>query len=332
MAKVDLIIPCYNTHNTLPRVLGSVLSQTIKDEIKIILVDDCSETDYVDVVERFGVFLNIELIRLEKNSGPGKARRVGMQAGNNKYIMCIDSDDTFFNAYSVEMLLHEIETRKCDIVYSNFFEDVDNLKFIPHVNDGVWMFGKIFKRQFLENLDIWMNDSRSNEDVGFNTLTRAFTMPQHVDEFTYIWHFNPKSITRKNNGLYSFTCSEGHIYNKIWAFEEALKRGWEKESYLRSIISQFCWYYFEWFNVRKQSREEVKEELFLNWVKKYYETFKEEIQECIKRNIIEGEYRESFHSFFGAIDNVHMIDISVYGFMDILEDTDDKLGDNWGLS
>ena len=174
MAKIDLVIPCYNTHETLPRVLGSVLTQTVRDEIKVILVDDCSDNDYVEIVEQFEKFLDIQVIRLEENSGPGKARRVGMQAGNSKYIMCIDSDDTFFNAYSVELLLHEIETRKCDICYSNFLEDVDNLKFVPHPNDCIWMFGKIYKRQFLENLDIWLNDSRlCRKEITYGKIYRT---------------------------------------------------------------------------------------------------------------------------------------------------------------
>lgn len=331
MKKVDIIIPCYNTHSTLPRVLSSILTQTVKDEIKVILVDDASDEGYDDIVEHFKPFLDIDIITLEKNSGPGTARRVGMQAGNSKYIMCIDSDDTFFNAYSVSKMLHEIEKRQCDICYSNFLEDVDNGKFVPHVNDGIWFFGKIFKRQFLENLNIWVNDTRSNEDVGFNTLTRAFTQPQHVDDFVYIWHFNPKSITRKNNGLYSFTCSEGHIYNMIWAYTEALKRGWAREHYEKAIISQFCWYYFMYFGVKNQSREEIDPTLYCNWVKKYYDTFKNVIDKCLNRRMDKEAYRSAFMGYFGNPQNITEVDVTLDEFVWILENTEDKIGDDWGF-
>ena len=319
MAKIDLIIPCYNAHDTVIRTLGSVLSQTVRDDIKVILVDDNSNKKYNSIVNRFNKFLDIKLIRLNKNVGPGKARRVGTKAGQSKYVMYIDADDTFFNAYSVEKLLYEIEKRQCDICYSNFIEDAGAQRYVSHINDGVWLFGKIYKREFLENLNIYINDTRANEDTGFNTLCRAFTVPQHVDEITYIWHYNPHSITRRNNALYSFTCTEGHVINKIWAFREAYKRGWKREFYLHNIASQFCWYYFEYFNVRMQTREEIDVEQYINWIQKYYNAFKDEIKECTTKNIIEQEYKQAFSSYYADSNKVQIIDVSIYHFIDLLE-------------
>ena len=319
MAKIDLIIPCYNAHDTVIRTLGSVLSQTVRDEIRVILVDDNSDKRYNSIVNRFKQFLDIKLIRLNSNVGPGKARRLGMKAGTSKYIMFIDADDTFFNAYSVGKMLYEIEKRQCNICYSNFIEDAGSGRYVSHINDGVWLFGKIYKREFLENLNIYINDTRANEDVGFNTLTRAFTQPQHVDEITYIWHYNPKSITRRNNALYSFTCTEGHVTNKIWAFKEAYKRGYNRDNYLHDIASQFCWYYFEYFNVRKQTREEVDVDKFISWIQRYYNAFKGEIKECVQKNIIEEEYKRAFNGYYADANKIQIIDVPIYHFIDLLE-------------
>lgn len=319
MKKIDLIIPCYNTHKTLYRLFGSIMSQNCKDEIHIIMVDDCSDEGYDEFIKPFKDILDIEIIRLDKNSGPGTARRVGMQAGKSKYIMFIDSDDTFFNAFSVERLLYEIEARQCDIIYSNFIEDVQNNNFVMHDNDHIWVFGKIYRRQFLENFGIYFNDTRSNEDNGFNTLTRCFTEPGYVDEVTYIWHSNPKSITRVNNGLYSFTCMEGQIYNKIWAFKEAYKKGWAREYYVKNIINQFLYYYFDYFNIKSQTREEINPELYLEWVKGYYQEFKNEIQEAIDKDIIKEEYKEGFINYYNNFNNIRIQDLTIYEFMDLLK-------------
>lgn len=319
MKKIDLVIPCYNTHKTLYRLFGSIMSQNCKDEIHIIMVDDCSDEGYEEFIKPFKDILDIEIVRLETNSGPGVARRVGMQAGKSKYIMFIDSDDTFFNAFSVERLLYEIEARQCDIVYSNFIEDIENNRFIMHENDCIWVFGKIYKRQFLENFNIYFNDTRSNEDNGFNTLTRCFTTPEYVNETTYIWHSNPKSITRINNGLYTFTCTEGQIYNKIWAFKEAYKKGWNHEDYIKSIIGQFCFYYFDYFNVKSQTREEVNADLYLEWVKGYYKEFKDEIQEAINKEWLIDEYRGNFINYYNNFDNIKVQDLTIYEFIDLLK-------------
>lgn len=319
MKKIDLIIPCYNTHKTLYRLFGSVMSQNCKDEIHIIMVDDCSDEGYEELIKPFKGILDIEIIRLDKNSGPGTARRVGMQAGKSKYIMFIDSDDTFYNAFSVEHLLYEIEARQCDIVYSDFLEDLDKNQFMLHENDQIWVFGKIFKRTFLENIGIYFNDTRSNEDNGFNTLARCFTEPQYINEVTYIWHSNPKSITRINNSLYSFTCMEGQVYNKIWAFKEAYKKGWKREYYISHIVDQFLYYYFDYFNIKAQTREEIKPELYLKWVKEFYQEFKNEIQEAINKGVLEEEYKQGFINYYNNFDNIYIQDLTIYEFIDLLK-------------
>ncbi len=319
MKKIDLIIPCYNTHKTLHRLFGSIMSQNCKDDIHIIMVDDCSDETYDEIVKPFKGILDIEIVRLDKNSGPGTARRVGMQAGKAPYIMFIDSDDTFFNAFSVSRLLYEIEARQCDIVYSNFIEDIDNFRFVMHNNDYIWVFAKIYKRQFLENLDIYFNDTRSNEDNGFNTLTRCFTEPQYVDETTYIWHYNPKSITRVNNGLYTFMCTEGQVENKIWAFKNGYKRGWERNKYIKSIVGQFCFYYFNYFSIKNQTREEIDAEKYIQWIKKYYDEFKDEIKEAIDKGILIEEYKDNFINYFNDFNNINILDVTLEEFIDLLK-------------
>ncbi len=319
MKKIDLVIPCYNTHKTLHRLFGSIMSQNCKDEIHVIMVDDCSDVGYEEVISPFRDILDIEIIRLEKNSGPGTARRVGMQAGTSKYIMFIDSDDTFYNAFSVERLLYEIESRQCDIVYSDFLEDLENNQFLLHENDHIWVFGKIFKRNFLESMNIYFNDTRSNEDNGFNTLTRCFTEPQYVNEITYIWHSNPRSITRINNALYSFTCLEGQVYNKIWAFKEAYKKGWKREYYIRQIIDQFLYYYFDYFHIKAQTREEIKPELYIKWVSSFYNEFKDEIKEAIEHSAFEEEYKVGFINYYNNFDNIHIQDLTLDEFINLLK-------------
>ena len=43
MNKIDIIIPIYNSLNTLERTLISIERQTIIDKVKIYIIDDFSE-------------------------------------------------------------------------------------------------------------------------------------------------------------------------------------------------------------------------------------------------------------------------------------------------
>lgn len=318
--KIDLIIPCYNTHRTLPRLFGSIMSQTIADEIHVILVDDCSDEPYDKFIKPFQKFLDIEIVRLEKNSGPAIARQKGIEAGSSKYIMFIDSDDTFTNSFSCSSLLQKITEAKCDIVYSDFIEEVNEFNYFVHQNDNIWMFGKIYRREFLENLNIKFNNTRSNEDLGFNALTRCFTKPEYLEMQTYIWHMNPKSITRQNNALYTFSCMQGALYNKAWAYKEAKKRGWKEEYYKNEITSQFISLYFDYIKWMKCTREEIDVDKYLDWVKRFYEDFKKEINDKIKEDSFQELYRKCFIGYYNNFENIFEQDITFKQFIELLEE------------
>lgn len=317
--KIDLIIPCYNTHKTLPRLFGSIMSQTIADEIHIIMVDDCSDEPYDKFIKPFQKFLDIEIVRLDKNSGPGAARRVGMAAGKSKYIMFIDSDDTFANSFACDNLLQKIIEEKCDVVYSDFIEETNEYEYHNHQNDGIWVFGKIYRREFLENLNITFNDTRSNEDTGFNALIRCFTKPSYLQMSTYVWHLNPKSITRQNNALYTFSCIQGALYNKSWAFKEARKKGWKEEYLKQEITSQFISLYFDYIKWYKCTREEIDTEKYLDWVKRFYEDFKEEINSKINEDDFESLYRNCFVSYYNNFDNIYEQNITFKQFIEMMD-------------
>lgn len=50
---IDIIIPAYKAHNTLPRLLASLLSQKSSDLLEITIVNDWDTKDYKDVIKAF---------------------------------------------------------------------------------------------------------------------------------------------------------------------------------------------------------------------------------------------------------------------------------------
>jgi glycosyltransferase involved in cell wall biosynthesis len=100
---VSVIIPMYNSAKFIPQALESLLYQTMTN-FEVVVVDDCSTDNSVEVVEGFiskfdsicvgGVKLNV--IKLPKNSGVSSTpRNIGIQMARGKYIAFLDSDDLF---------------------------------------------------------------------------------------------------------------------------------------------------------------------------------------------------------------------------------------------
>ena len=103
--RIDVIVPAHRAHGTIERTLESLAVQSIAGDLDVIIVDDeCPEGDYRDAVAPFLSRLNIKLMRLPENLGPGGARQAGIDASDNRLFTCIDADDSFTEPSSLELL------------------------------------------------------------------------------------------------------------------------------------------------------------------------------------------------------------------------------------
>lgn len=243
MKLVDIIIPVYkNAEETLSKALASIMFQSELDKVKVTVVDDASgELDtYTKLIEKFNALpgMDISLISVSENCGPGLCRQVGINATSLPYIMFVDSDDQLASKYSVQFLLAAIHHNPFHIVLSDFTEEIHHqqplangaLQVYEHKKDMTWMFAKIYRRQSLIDKAVCFNPKKeasyANEDSGFNTLFRLLTPEEnigYVDFKTYIWSGRADSITRSNNREYSFNKGFiGFVENQIYALGRAM--------------------------------------------------------------------------------------------------------------
>ena len=86
----------YNSEATVTTCIRSVLNQTYKCEIEIIVVNDGSTDDSVAIVEEIiktnNTKIVIQLINKE-NRGVSTARNIGMKIAKGEWIALLDSDD-----------------------------------------------------------------------------------------------------------------------------------------------------------------------------------------------------------------------------------------------
>lgn len=265
---IDIIIPAYNAHDTIERTLFSIAYQKNIDYLNVYIVNDASEYDYAKEIKYFRKFMKIKELKIDKNVGPGLARQYGIDNSDSKYIIFIDSDDVFSNPFSIKTLYDKIENTSSDVVISSFYEELEDATRIEHVDDTIWLHGKIYRREFLETNKIRFNNTYANEDNGFNQLIFLHESKiESIYEFTYYWLFNSKSITRINNHEYSFDGLEGYIYNITWALDIAIKHKCYESKIAMLAFSTLMatyYYYIEFKDMKNKDN-------LIKWAKKIYE-------------------------------------------------------------
>jgi len=94
MIKLSVIISSYNRKKYLEELLKSLVNQILDDEIEIIVVDDNSEIDVIDILKKYSEkykFINIVLKDI--NQGLLSSRLSGLEIAKGKYIRFFDDDD-----------------------------------------------------------------------------------------------------------------------------------------------------------------------------------------------------------------------------------------------
>lgn len=109
--KVSIIIPMYNSKDTIKSAIESVLNQTYKEPIEIIVVNDGSKDGCEKIVEQM-IEENqtnrvIKLIN-KKNGGVSSARNIGIKEASGEYIAFLDSDDEW-HPQKLELILEVLK-------------------------------------------------------------------------------------------------------------------------------------------------------------------------------------------------------------------------------
>lgn len=124
--KVSVVVPIYNVEKYIDRCLTSIVNQTLK-EIEIILVNDGSTDNSLQVAIKYQkADKRIKIIN-KKNGGLASARNTGMEEVTGKYVLHVDSDD-FYEIDMLEKLYNNAEQNKADIVICGYFTE--------YINDG----------------------------------------------------------------------------------------------------------------------------------------------------------------------------------------------------
>ncbi len=123
---ISVIVPFYNSEKHLSSCVSSIIEQDDGPKIEIIMVDDCSTDNSLDIIRNFDND-NINVFSLPENSGPAVARNLGLEKAVGDYVFFVDADDRIEK--NTLSLLYKIACKtKFDLVFcdSQWIENNQN--------------------------------------------------------------------------------------------------------------------------------------------------------------------------------------------------------------
>jgi len=104
MKKVSIIIPVFNSQNTIAKCIKTILDNNKNLKKELIVVNDGSTDNTINILKKIK---NIKLINLKINQGVGYARQIGAKSAKYETLCYIDSD-VFVSKNSISKLINKL--------------------------------------------------------------------------------------------------------------------------------------------------------------------------------------------------------------------------------
>lgn len=216
--KLSIIIPVYNTEQTLGRCINSVLQSSLNN-FEIILINDGSTDNSANICESYknNYPQQIQVIH-QKNQGLSAARNAGLDISKGQYVTFIDSDDYISKDLYCHLLEQLNVNHNIDLLeYSLVKETQNNTEILFNFKDFIyrnhrsyWIkthaythafaWNKIYKRELFKDLRYPIG--KKFEDVWL--LPRIIQKCQTIATTScgyYHYDYNPYGITATADGM-----------------------------------------------------------------------------------------------------------------------------------
>ena len=215
MKLISIIVPVYNSQDTINRCIDSVINQTASNW-EIIAVNDGSTDNSPKILKKYSsVFENIRVFH-QKNAGPGAARNLAISKALGEYIAFLDSDDWWEKDF-VELVNLQIDKQQPDIIFYDLvcenaagkttriiknsnYRSCDKLTLLKYqmVGKMEWGMVKVIKKRILQDTNVLF----SNKNVGEEQI------------FSFVALNNAKEICFIEKAIYHYVYSSNGQHKK----------------------------------------------------------------------------------------------------------------------
>lgn len=221
-----IIIPHKNNPDLLQRCVNSIPE---RDDVQIIVIDDNSDEDKRPSINR----IDIEVIILDADQakGAGRARNVGLEQANGKWLLFADSDDYYKegfleildkyvdSSFNVIYFSYEHRDGKTNEIlppqdFHRFFEEYDGSKLskdqVRFHHNVPWT--KMVLRDYLRKNDIIFEETPNGNDILFSMKVGYYTENITViKQPLYVYVRNENSIITTKENAMSALCRLTHL-------------------------------------------------------------------------------------------------------------------------
>lgn len=285
----SIVIPAYNCENTISSTIRSILNQTYQN-FELIIVNDGSKDKTQNIIEEH-LSNRLKLINIP-NSGPGKARNIGIKEASGKYLLLVDADDEL-NKDSLFIKHQVLKDEEVDLVVGSYITEIwDNdqlmdvkktktenmilnnheefLQQIYPLMEAQLMYvvwNKIYKLEVIKENNVQFPDYKSCEDRLFNlSFFKNVNTCKISNEIFYKYSFDGKnSLTNRytENKFESFV----QFYKKASKLVMEDKEGFAS-LFLKGVMSYFVSLHTTSSPLTKQEKSShIKNALNNNFVK-----------------------------------------------------------------
>lgn len=256
--KVTVGMPVYCVEQYIRKSLLSVLNQTFKDDIEIIVIDDHGTDNSIDIVKELQVSHprgnNIKIYTQPENMGCWAARNRILDEAQGEYIMLIDSDD-YISENCIEKLYNQAVQYQAEAVFGSVLpvntrgETIDigqdflsqpyivlkgedalarfaNKSIHPTLRDFIWNI--LFRNDFIKNKHIRFKQARFNDDMICSCdMVPLVTSAVLIPDFTYYYMIRDNSLSNyqhreviKQDEIIEFLRIYSYLKNKCLELKE----------------------------------------------------------------------------------------------------------------
>ena len=223
--KISVILPVYNVEDYLTETLDSILSQSMIDDIEVIMVDDGSTDESRYIIERYALDYDNFHAYHKDNEGQAITRNNALKLAKGDYIHFLDSDDfipsTAYETLYGIALKNNSDMVICnvlrfgryhiweDILFQNSFRDITEVISSATLNDVpslVWdtiTCNKLYRRQFLLANNIEFPKKKiSFEDIPFSLESHILSERISITpEICYYWRLRGDNTSTTQQDL-----------------------------------------------------------------------------------------------------------------------------------
>ena len=224
--NLSIVIPVFNEDRYLEKLFNQLKKFFNKDDIEIIIIDDGSTDNSNIIIENFKTKkdfkFNFSSIKLDINSGKGKALQTGIKKANGKYILLQDADlelDIKDSKIMYEMICNNQEIKcifgsrylsgklkKNNYFFNNLVGKINSLIFniffsqsLSDIHCGL----KILHEDVIKKIKLSVNDFGIEIDLASQVVRNNF----FIYEYGVSYYFRTKEQGKKItwlDGLKSF--------------------------------------------------------------------------------------------------------------------------------